>query len=178
VRISDAAVPNLAQVVGLLNQTYDPQTAEPWDQVGLVSGELTQPIAKVLFSVDPTLDVIEEAAFADFDLLVTHHPLLLRGIHAATSASAKGRALRMLVKHDVALYCAHTNADTAAGGVNAALAKVIGIADPRPIRPIPDVELSKLTTFVPHNDVSANGWTSSLQPYWPLTRTRQPLMMS
>ncbi|MCH9815945.1 MAG: Nif3-like dinuclear metal center hexameric protein [Actinomycetia bacterium] len=146
-------MPALAEVLTLLDRSYDPATAEPWDQVGLVSGALEQPVSRVLFAVDPILPVIEEAVAGQYDLLVTHHPLLLHGIHAMADSSAKGRALRTLVRNDVALYCAHTNADAAEGGVNAALAQLVGISDPKPIRPIPDVDLSKMTVFVPPDQV-------------------------
>lgn len=143
----------LADVEALLNRRFDPATAEDWDRVGLVSGDLEQPIRSVLFAVDPFEDVVAEAAERDFDLLVTHHPLLLRGIHEASSATAKGRLLRQLIKSDVALICAHTNADSAVAGVNDALAAVVGLGATRPIRAIPDHEMSKIVVHTPADSV-------------------------
>ena len=143
----------LADVEALLNRRFDPATAEDWDRVGLVSGDLEQPIRRVLFAVDPFEDVVSAAAERGFDLVVTHHPLLLRGIHSASSATAKGRLLRQLIKSDVALICAHTNADSAVNGVNDALASAVGLEDADPIRAIPDLEISKIVVHTPAESV-------------------------
>ena len=145
---------SLSHAAALLDRRFDPTTAEDWDQVGLVSGDLEQSVRRVLFAVDPLPAVIAEAAAGGFDLLVTHHPLLLRGIHSAASNSSKGRMLRDLIKADVALICAHTNADAAINGVNDALAAAVGIAEPKPIRPIPDQNLSKLIVHTPPDAVA------------------------
>lgn len=145
----------LSQVNGLLDGRFDPRTAEDWDQVGLVSGDVDQPIRNVLFAVDPLPAVIADAASRGFDLLITHHPLLLRGIHSAASDSAKGRMLRELIKSDLALICAHTNADSATAGVNDALAAAVGIKKSKPIRPIPDQRLSKLVVHAPEKSVES-----------------------
>ena len=69
----------LADIVRVLEDLYPPSSAQSWDQVGLVAGDLTQPVRRIHFAVDPTLAVIEEARALGADLLVTHHPLLLRG---------------------------------------------------------------------------------------------------
>ncbi len=119
----------LGEVVGVLEAMYPPATALDWDQVGLESGDLGQPIRLVHFAVDPTIAVIDEAVAAGADLLVTHHPLLLRGIHSVATTSAKGYAVTRAVRADLALYCAHTNADLATPGVSDALAGACGLAD-------------------------------------------------
>lgn len=117
----------LADVVAVLDSFYPPHTAAGWDQVGLVSGDPAQPVRRVHYAVDPTLSVIEEARDAGADLLVTHHPLLLRGIHSVATTTAKGAAVTTLIVADVALYCAHTTADVASPGVNDALALAAGL---------------------------------------------------
>lgn len=120
--------PNLADVVRVLDGFYPRATAAGWDRVGLVTGDLGQPVRSVHFAVDPTLAVIEEARDAGADLLVTHHPLLLRGVHSVATTTAKGTAVTTLVVADIALYCAHTNADVASPGVNDALAAACGLS--------------------------------------------------
>jgi dinuclear metal center YbgI/SA1388 family protein len=121
------AQPTLADAVQALEALYPLDSAQSWDQVGLVSGDLAQPVQRVLFAVDPTLAVIEEARALGADLLVTHHPLLLRGIHSVATTSAKGASVTALVVHDIALFVAHTNADVADPGVNDALAAACGL---------------------------------------------------
>ena len=80
----------LGEVVAALESAYPPDTAMDWDHVGLVAGDLDQPVRLVHLAVDPTLAVVREAVDAGADLLVTHHPLLLRGIHSVATAGAKG----------------------------------------------------------------------------------------
>jgi len=125
--------PTLADVVGALDRLYPPDSAQSWDRVGLVAGDPAQPVARVHFAVDPTLAVIEEARALGADLVVTHHPLLLRGIHSVATTGAKGASVTALVVHDIALYVAHTNADVADPGVNDALAAACGLVDPGPL---------------------------------------------
>lgn len=123
----------LADVVQALEGLYPPDTAQSWDQVGLVSGDLGQPVRRVHFAVDPTLAVIDEARALGADLLVTHHPLLLRGVHSVATTSAKGASVTSLVVNDIALYVAHTNADIASPGVCDALAEACGLRDLEPL---------------------------------------------
>ncbi|WP_377536677.1 Nif3-like dinuclear metal center hexameric protein [Ornithinimicrobium tianjinense] len=122
-----AGVPTLARVVEVLEGFYPPATAQSWDRVGLVAGDPEQPVSTILLAVDPTLAVIGEAVGLGADLIVTHHPLLLRGIHSVAPTTAKGAAVTDLVVNDVALYCAHTNADVADPGVGQALASACGL---------------------------------------------------
>lgn len=123
----------LATVTRILDGFYPPSTAQSWDAVGLVTGDPTQPVERVLFAVDPTLAVIAEAVDDGYDLLVTHHPLLLRGVKSVATTSGKGRAVTSLIVGDVALYTAHTNADVATPGVNDALAQACGLATVEPL---------------------------------------------
>ena len=123
----------LGEVVAALERLYPPHTAASWDRVGLVTGDLDQPVALAHFAVDPTLAVIEEARAASADLLVTHHPLLLRGVHSVATTSAKGASVTSLIVNDIALYVAHTNADVASPGVCDALARACALVDVGPL---------------------------------------------
>ncbi|MEI2764125.1 MAG: Nif3-like dinuclear metal center hexameric protein [Dermatophilaceae bacterium] len=117
----------LREVVAALERLYPPESAMSWDRVGLVTGDLDQPVRLVHLAVDPTIAVIEQAVAAGADLLVTHHPLLLRGVHSVATTSAKGYAVTRAVVADLAVYCAHTNADVADPGVADALAQACGL---------------------------------------------------
>lgn len=145
--------PRLADVVYALDRLYDPATAASWDRVGLVTGDRDQPVRRILFAVDPTQQVIAQAADWGADLLVTHHPLLLRGVHAVATDHPKGRAVTTLVRGGIALYVAHTNADVADPGVSDALGAAVGLVDLSPLVPLPDPARLKLVTFVPHDAV-------------------------
>ena len=123
----------LREIVAALERLYPLDTALSWDHVGLVTGDLDQPVSLAYFAVDPTLAVIEEARSAGAELLVTHHPLLLRGVHSVARSSAKGASVTSLIVNDMALYVAHTNADVASPGVCDALASACGLVDVGPL---------------------------------------------
>ncbi|WP_245657531.1 Nif3-like dinuclear metal center hexameric protein [Herbidospora mongoliensis] len=129
----------LHTVIRSLEASYDPATAESWDAVGLVCGDPTQTVGKVLFAVDPVTAVAEEALDWGADLIVTHHPLYLKGVTSVAATTAKGRIVHRLIRSNVALYTAHTNADVADPGVSDALARAVGLTGSlRPLVPLPD----------------------------------------
>lgn len=129
----------LRTVIRTLESAYDPATAESWDAVGLVCGDPAQPVRKVLFAVDPVTAVAEEALDWGADLIVTHHPLYLRGVTSVAATTAKGRIVHRLIRANVGLYTAHTNADVADPGVSDALARAVGLSGSlRPLAPLPD----------------------------------------
>ncbi|GAA1145642.1 Nif3-like dinuclear metal center hexameric protein [Ornithinicoccus hortensis] len=134
----------LRVVVSALERLYPPDTAQSWDRVGLVSGDPEQPIRRILLAVDPTLAVIDEARDSGVDLIITHHPLLLRGVHSVATTSAKGAAVTELIVHDIALYCAHTNADVADAGVGHALAAACGLGATTGLEVTEGVELGRV----------------------------------
>ena len=124
---------SLAQVVAALERRYPPTTAEDWDAVGLVCGDPAAPVRRILWAVDPVEEVVDEAIAADVDLVITHHPLFLSGVHSVAATTAKGRIVHRLIGSGIALYCAHTNADVADPGVSDALADALGVTATRPV---------------------------------------------
>lgn len=129
----------LADLVRILDDRYDPAWAEPWDAVGLVCGDPDAEVRKVLFAVDPVARVADEALAWGADLIVTHHPLLLRPVHGVPATTPKGRLVHRLITSGVALFTAHTNADVADPGVSDALARAVGLTGPlRPLSPAAD----------------------------------------
>ncbi|MGN9765300.1 Nif3-like dinuclear metal center hexameric protein [Micromonospora sp. SD12] len=135
---TNAAPPTVADVVAELERRYPPAWAEDWDRVGLVLGEPCAPVRRVLCVVDVVPETVAEALDAGVDMIVAHHPLLLRGVSSVAPTTYKGRIVHRLIKSDVALYVAHTNADVAAPGVSDALAARFGLTGLRPLhRPAP-----------------------------------------
>jgi dinuclear metal center YbgI/SA1388 family protein len=127
---------SLLDVVAVLEDLYDPAWAESWDAVGLVCGDPGRPVGKVMFAVDPVAAVVDEARAWGADLLVAHHPLLLRGVTSVAATTPKGRLVHQLISGGIALYTAHTNADVADPGVSDALARAVGLSGPlRPLVP-------------------------------------------
>jgi dinuclear metal center YbgI/SA1388 family protein len=143
---------HLRDVTALMEQWYPPSLASAWDAVGLVCGDPEQPVRRVVLAVDPAPAVVEEALAWDADLLVVHHPLLLKAVHSVAATTPKGRMVHDLVRGGCGLYTAHTNADAPVGGVNDSLALALGVQDPQVMVPDPADPLDKLVTFVPHEN--------------------------
>lgn len=139
----------LAEVIDVLEAAYPPALAAEWDAVGLVCGDPADEVRSVLFAVDPVAATVDEAIADGVQLLVTHHPLLLRGVHGVGADTPKGALIHRLVRGGVALFAAHTNADAADPGVSDALAAAIGLTVTGPLVPAPGAALDKIVTFVP-----------------------------
>lgn len=125
--------PTVRQIVSVLEGAYPPELAADWDAVGLTCGDPDATVATVLLAVDPVLAVVDEALLVQADLILTHHPLLLAGVHSVAATDAKGKILHTLITHGIALFSAHTNADHSDPGVSDALALALGLGDLRPL---------------------------------------------
>ncbi|MFY1676684.1 MULTISPECIES: Nif3-like dinuclear metal center hexameric protein [unclassified Streptomyces] len=130
-------MPRLCEVTAALDKLWPAERAEPWDAVGTVAGDPDQEVTRVLFAVDPVQEIVDEAVRLDAGLLVTHHPLYLRGTTTVAASHFKGRVIHTLIGNGVALHVAHTNADTADPGVSDALAAALGLRVTGPLLPDP-----------------------------------------
>ncbi|WP_271176322.1 Nif3-like dinuclear metal center hexameric protein [Leifsonia poae] len=114
--------------------------AESWDAPGLLSGDPAAGVERILLAVDAVADTVDEAIEREADLLLVHHPLLMRGVTSVAEDRYKGALLARLIRADCALIAAHTNADVVADGTSAVLAARLGLVDPTPIDPSGDGE--------------------------------------
>jgi dinuclear metal center YbgI/SA1388 family protein len=125
----------VSRVVAAIEARYPPATAEAWDRVGLVVGDPDESVRRLLLAVDCVQATVGQAVEVGAQMLVVHHPLLLRGVHSVATTSYKGSLVHRLVRSGIALYTAHTNADVATPGVGDALCARLGLRDVRPLRP-------------------------------------------
>ena len=93
---------SVGDVRRVLDEAYPPHLAEKWDAVGLICGDPTAEVKRVAFALDCTQAVAEQAVELGADMLVVHHPLLLRGVTAVPANSAKGRIVHKLIRHGIA----------------------------------------------------------------------------
>ena len=142
-------MPTLGEITDLLDEWYPPEHAEEWDAVGLVLGDPADEVRRILLAVDPVAEVADEAVLHDSDLLVTHHPLFLQGVHGFAATGPKGRVAHRLAHNGCALFTAHTNADSPAGGVSESLALALGLTELRPLQADPRPAMDKLVVFTP-----------------------------
>lgn len=103
------------------------ETAEEYDNVGLLVGNMEDEVEGVLLALDITPEVILEAKEKGANLIISHHPIIFGGINDVTFGSASSMICYMLAQNSMSAICAHTNLDAAEGGVNDCLAEAIGM---------------------------------------------------
>lgn len=116
-----------------LEQTFESlwpiSSAEAWDKPGLMSGSRSQKVSKVLLSVDVTAAALREAKELGCNLILSHHPMFLRGVHSLDGDGFRGANLEFAIRSGIAIYSAHTNADFQTDGVTQTLAKALGLSN-------------------------------------------------
>jgi len=121
-------------VVAFLRGFAPEELAEDWDNVGLLVGAGGDDVSSVLTCLTLTPDVAAEAIERRVQLVVTHHPVLFRGVQRITDATSEGRMLLDLIRASVCVYSPHTSHDSASEGVNQQLADALELSDVRPLR--------------------------------------------
>jgi len=121
---------------------------ESWDNCGLLVGNPEQPVGKVLLTVDVNEAVVAEAVDVQAQMIVSHHPLMVSGVRQLTGSTDAQRAIALAIRNDIAIYAAHTNLDSAPGGVSYRMAEKLGLSDLQALSP-QESGLQKLVTFIP-----------------------------
>lgn len=116
-------------VTDAVNRLAPRKLAEEWDNPGLLLGDPSAKVQKVFVCLDVTNENILRAIEVDAQLIVAHHPLIFHAIKNVRFDLPLGKKIFQLIKNDVAVFAAHTNLDSATGGVNDVLAKKIGLID-------------------------------------------------
>lgn len=130
--------PTVSDIVTIIDDAYPPSRAESWDSVGLICGDPDASVRTIMVALDPVIATAQEAVARHADFILTHHPLYLRGTDTVAASTPKGRVVHALIKNDIALMNAHTNADCAHQGVADACADKIGLVNTRPMNPCED----------------------------------------
>ena len=126
----------VADVLAAVRRAYPESLAEEWDSgIGLTCGDPLEPVEGVLLAVDADDTTVDEAIARGAGILLTHHPLLFRPVQSVAADTPKGALLHRMIRAGVAHIAAHTNADSAVGGVNDALAQALGLAVEGPLAP-------------------------------------------
>ena len=140
-------------IIAKLEQLAPGYLAEDWDNIGLLVGSPEQTIHKVSVALDVDMAVIDEAIAGGADMIVAHHPLIFKKISQLRTDLPLGSMLSALIKHGIAVYAAHTNLDSAPGGVNDVLARKLNLLAAVPLTTVYQEPLHKLAVFVPASHV-------------------------
>ena len=125
---------------------------ESYDNSGLLVGSPSKEVHQALLSLDCTEAVVEEAIELGCDVIISHHPIVFKGLKRFNGNTYVERVVMMAIKHDIALYAIHTNLDNVMGGVNSKIAERLDLRNTRILSPKADT-LRKLVVFVPLNHV-------------------------
>ena len=104
---------------------------EGWDNSGLCIGSPEDPVTSVLFGLDCTPELVDEAVACGADMIVTHHPLIFSGLKKISSDNKVGEAVIKAIKAGISIYAAHTSADKVIAGVSGAMAARLGLENVR-----------------------------------------------
>jgi len=146
-------MPTVAEFVAYLERFAPCATAAEWDNVGLLLGDATAAVARVMTALTVTPDVAEEAVREGAHLIVAHHPVLFRGAKKLTTQTPDGQSVLPLLRAGVAVYSPHTAFDNCPGGINDGLCSRLGLANVVPLRPRDGKRQCKLVVFVPDSDL-------------------------
>ena len=128
---------DLQAICDFLDNFAPLELAEDWDNVGLLVGDRTQAVSRIMTCLTVTPTSVEEAIREQAQLIVTHHPLPFRPLKRLTTESTPGRMLLALIGAGIAVYSPHTAFDSAAAGINRQLADGLGLNDIEPLAPKP-----------------------------------------
>lgn len=125
----------VGDVIAVVEQYFPPSLAESWDSNGLIVGDLNAEVHRIHCALDPVKETVTEALDAGANMLLTHHPLFLRGTDTVAEHTAKGSLVTRLIRQNCALYNAHTNGDSASEGTAVVLAEMFELKNVQVIAP-------------------------------------------
>lgn len=120
----------IRDIMDYIDQFAPFDTAESWDNCGLLVGSPASSVTRVVTALDATDEVLRYAASTGAELVVGHHPVIFRPLRCVSPGTPVWEAVRA----GVSVLCAHTNLDAASGGVNDVLARALGLGDISPLR--------------------------------------------
>ena len=144
----------LSQLTTYLESLAPLAYQEDYDNAGLIVGNPDQEVYQALVSLDCTEAVVDEAIANNCQLIVSHHPIVFRGLKKFNSKTYVERVVEKAIRNNIALYAIHTNLDNIMSGVNAKICETLGLKNCRVLAPTHN-SLKKLVTYVPIGSADA-----------------------
>lgn len=149
----------LSVLIKHLEAYAPPNYQEDYDNSGLLTGNPDLDVHSALVALDCTEQIVDEAISLGCDLIITHHPIVFKGLKKITGKTYVERVMLRAIKHGIALYAIHTNLDHVHNGVNGVICERLGLKNARILSP-KKMLLKKLVTFCP--DDHADGVREAL----------------
>jgi dinuclear metal center YbgI/SA1388 family protein len=147
------SMPTVAELATYLEKFAPSATAADWDNVGLLLGDPSSPVSRMLTCLTLTADVVQEAIQEQVHLIVSHHPILFRAAKRLTANTPDGKVILPLLRAGIAVYSPHTAFDNCPGGINDILCRRLGVLNAVPLRAREAARQCKLVVFVPDADL-------------------------
>ncbi len=130
----------VSDIVKIIEDFAPPSLAYEWDNTGLISGDRDKSVKRVFVTLDITKETVDMAVREGVDMIISHHPMLFKGIQRIDYTHGEGYILKELIKNDIALYASHTSTDCTKGGINDVFAQKLGIENPVAIEKNPEYD--------------------------------------
>src|SRR5450759_374508 len=140
----------LKDICSYLDSAVPLSYQESYDNAGLQVGNPDMDVTSALVTLDVTEEVMDEAVSAGCDLIISHHPLIFKGIKSLTGKSSTEKILLTAIKKGIAIYSAHTNLDVLSNGVSNKMAEKLKLQDIKVLSPLKN-RLLKLVTYIPES---------------------------
>ncbi len=140
----------LSEICKYLDTEIPVSFQEEYDNSGLQIGFPHSDVSSALLTIDITEEVIDEAVKKGCNLIISHHPLIFKGLKKITGRSSTERLIVRAIKEDIAIYSAHTNLDVAGFGVSRKMASKLNLKNVKVLVPLKN-RLLKLVTFIPES---------------------------
>ncbi len=142
-------MPSVKDIMTLMESWAPLSLAESWDNPGLMVGAIDRQVTGIVTSLDLTKEAVDYAMDRGCNMIISHHPLIFKGLKSIDLGSYQGQLLETLIKNDIAVYSAHTNLDIAQGGLNDMLAAKLGLENCSGLVPVGQSDYYKLVVYVP-----------------------------
>ncbi|UII23935.1 Nif3-like dinuclear metal center hexameric protein [Fulvivirga ligni] len=127
---------------------------ESYDNSRLITGNSSEAVTNVLITLDTTEEVVEEAIQKNCNLIISHHPIVFKGLKSLTGKNYIERTVIKAIKNDIAIYAIHTNLDNVSQGVNKKICDKLGLVNTKVLVPKSEI-LTKLVTYIPSQNTDA-----------------------
>lgn len=138
----------VSEIISAIEELAPISLKEEYDNPGLQVGDSSIEATGALLCVDVTEAVVDEAIECGVNLIISHHPILFKGLKSVTGKNYIERVVIKAIKHDIVIYSAHTNLDNAYGGVNYRIAQNLNLSNVKILSSLKN-QLIKLIVFVP-----------------------------
>jgi dinuclear metal center YbgI/SA1388 family protein len=136
-------------IMAIMEMIAPSNLAESWDSVGLQVGDGCWNADRIRIALDPLYEVMEQACRDNINLVITHHPLIFRPLKSLNVSTPVGKIIQMALENKIAVFSAHTNLDSAKGGINDFLSEKLGLQNTKVLQESKKDDRCKLVIFVP-----------------------------